>query len=307
MPPAGQPSDMPRPPLVTDHLEGETVETTVNLGGGDTVYCTPTRTLLYRADGLLSDESVQEFPHDVDRVGLEEGRRKSTIRLIDPEQTREFAVPAGHTDAVLEGVLGGILRATETIEQAEQVLGVFRFSELTLVLTDARVLKHVGSHVWGPDAENYPFAAATDISAEEGTHAVQLILEIDGRPQRVKIPADRAATVRRRIQEALFGYHDVDSLEEFREVVGAADAADSHPAGTDDGASTGDTATAGSEHEAVSSFDLEGSPGTDTTGTDVDVERRLAALEEAIQNQSELLERQQDVLEQLVEELRRGR
>lgn len=310
---AGQVSRMDRPELITASLDGETVETAVDLGGGDAVYCTPTRTLLYRADGLLSDESVEEFPHDVDRLDVVEGRRKTTVRLTDPERTREFTVPADHTDAVLEGLLGGILRAAGDIEPDEHVRAVYRFSELTLVLTDARLLRHVGSAVWGTDRETYPFADATGLSAEEGTHATQLVIEIDGRPQRLKLPADRAATVRRTVEEALFAYHDVDSRAEFDEAVGdvTAPSAAEEPSADALGAAVA-TGEEPSDQGggAVPSFDIE-TPAEPAAAVEeppaADIEARLAALEAAVERQADLIERQHDVLERLVEELRRGR
>lgn len=311
---------MDRPELVTARLDGEPVETTVDLGGGDAVFCTPTRTLLYRADGLLSDESVETFDHDADRVELVEGRRKATVRLIDPEGGREFTVPADRTDDVLAGLLAGVLRAAGDLEDGEALRAVYRFSELTLVLTDARLLKHVGSAVWGPDRESYAFADTTGISAEEGTHATQLVLRVGGRPQRVKLPPERAGAVRRQVERALFDHHGVDSRAEFDDRVGEAPAdvaAESAPASDPDLASGDDTPAAGDE--AVPSFDIEtppsasvaGDPGAGDVSADPDdsaaLESRLADLEAAVERQSTLLERQQDVLERLVEELRRGR
>lgn len=310
---------MDRPELVTARLDGEPVETTVDLGGGDAVYCTPTRTLLYRADGLLSDESVEVFASDVDRLELVEGRRKTTIRLIDPEESREFVVPADRTDQVLAGVLAGVLRVAGDREDGEALRTVYRFSELTLVLTDARLLKHVGSAVWGPDREVYPFADVTDIAAEEGTHATQLVLHVDGRPQRVKVPPERAAGVRRDIERALYDYHGVDSRAEFDELTPDPDETDDGAESVADAATASPSSAAGggfaygndppdAEGESVPSFDIETPPsaGVDVAD-DTDLEGRLAALEAAVERQSALLERQQEVLERLVEELRRGR
>ncbi len=64
------------PGIVQSTLDDEEIAAEVSLGGEDTLFITPTRTLVYRAEGLLSDESVDDFPHDADRLTLSEGRRK---------------------------------------------------------------------------------------------------------------------------------------------------------------------------------------------------------------------------------------
>jgi hypothetical protein len=55
------------PGIVESELDGEDVAASVSLGSEDVLYVTPTRTLIYRSDGLLSDESVEEYPHDAER------------------------------------------------------------------------------------------------------------------------------------------------------------------------------------------------------------------------------------------------
>lgn len=300
-------SAMDQPEIVATRLGGETVDTTVELGGGDAVYCTPARTLIYRADGLLSDESVQEFDHDIQRLELLEGRRKTTVRLTDVTGDSEFSIPADRTEPVLAGVLTGVLRTAGDIDPDEDVQAIYRFSELTLVLTDARLLKHVGSAVWGSDREAFPFADATGFAVEEGTHATQVILEIDGRPERIKLPADRAGSVQREIEDALFDYHDVDSRTAFEAEV-RTPGSETEGAAVEEPSSSSPGESVAGGVETVSSFDLE-APGTGAAADSAssDIESRLAALEAAIERQSELLENQQDLLERLVEELRRGR
>ncbi|MFB6171666.1 MAG: hypothetical protein ABEJ23_03980 [Haloarculaceae archaeon] len=304
---------MDLPALVADRLDGEAVVARVDIDG-DAVVTTPTRTLRYYANGLLRDESVEEFPHDVDRIDVVEGRRKSTIRLTDPEDEWEFTVPRSGTDDVLECVLTGVLRTADVVESDETVRDVYRFSELTLLVTGVRLLKHVGDAVWASDYETYPFADVTGLSFEEGAHNTQLILEVDGRPHRIKLPTDASGAVRRSVERALFEFYDVDDLDALNAAVAAdrdADAAADEP----------DDATARSPGTADSTDEIEGSveesfsiEGGDLAadapaGLDdpTDVDERLAALESQVERQADLLERQQDLLEQLVDELRRGR
>ena len=81
---------MSQPEIVQADLDDEDVVARVDLGGEDELYVTPTRTLLYRAEGLLSDESVEEYPHEAERVTVSEGRRKAKVTLdygLDGEKT----------------------------------------------------------------------------------------------------------------------------------------------------------------------------------------------------------------------------
>lgn len=300
--------DVPEP--VTDQLGEESVTTHVDLGGGDAVFTTPTRTLLYRSEGILRDESVETFPHDVDRLELSTGRRKVTIALSTPEDRWEFSVPGAAEREVLEAVLQGILREAGLVDPEESVRAVYRFSELTLVVTDARLFKHVGGAVWAPDHEELPFADATRVEFEAGTRNSQLVVALEGRTHRVKLPADDVDAVRRTVEEAFFDFHDVDSLAELNAKLAPEEDeeafdfdGESETAGAEDGQPAtdlrldvgGESTTSGDGHSTARDVDGE------------DVEARLAALEAAVEHQTELIEAQQDLLEQLVDELRRGR
>lgn len=303
---------MDRPELVGDHLGAESVVATVDLGGGDAVYTTPTRTLVYRSDGILRDESVEELPHDVDRVAVEEGRRKTTVRLSSPEERREFTVPESVADEVLEAVLAGVLRTAGHIGDDETVRAVYRFSELALVVTDARLVKHVGGAVWAPDHEVLPFADVTRLEFEEGTRTTQLVVEVGGRVHRIKLPSDRVDAVRRTVERAVFAFHDVDSLAALNERLAPAedpDAADTVDAASDgDRSDDADLSLDVDDSTARASESADDADETSDAGTvDEDVAARLDAVEAALERQAELLERQQETLEQLVDELRRGR
>lgn len=294
------------PPLVTERLDGESVETRVALGGDDAVFVTPSRTLVYRADGLLSDESVSAYPHDVERLELTDGRRKTTFELSYMDTAGKFAVPSDRTDAVLEPVLEGILAVTGVIDADERVRKAYRFSELTLIVTDGHLLKHVGGPLWDEDYESFAFADVTDLDTEEGNVATQLVIEVDGRPQRIKVSSDESRSVAHTVESAVLAFHGVDSVEALREATGRDDTdeedseefeeADIDPL-VDDGTADRDPAV-----DRVTSAEPR-SPG----GDDADVHERLAALEAAVERQNELLEEQRATIETLVEELRRGR
>ncbi|WP_247009776.1 DUF7115 domain-containing protein [Halorientalis litorea] len=225
------------PDLVRDALGGEEIQAGVNLGDEDTVCLTPTRTLLYRAEGLLSDEKVEEFPHDIERLAVSEGRRKTKFTLHYVDDARSFSVPSSRDTQVLELLFRGILRTAGVIEADENIAGAFRFSELAVVVTDARVVRHIGAAVWTDDYQVYPYADLTGLAFERGSVATEVVLEIDGRPQRVKTPNDQARKVQEVIEETAFEYHGVSSLEELNAAVGT-DETDA-PAEDDDGLGLG--------------------------------------------------------------------
>jgi hypothetical protein len=183
-------------------------------------WCSSPRTLVFRAEGLLSDESVSAYSHDAERVELRSGRRKTTFRLVYVDGARDFTVPSGDTHEVLVPVLTGVLRTAGVVGEGESVRGAYRFSELTLVVTDRRVVKHVGSAVWDDEFAVAPFADLTGLAFAEGSVATEISIAVDGYPQRVKVPNEHAGTVRRTIQEAAFEFHGVSSLAELEAAVG---------------------------------------------------------------------------------------
>ena len=215
------------PGIVQSTLDGEEIVTRVSLGGDDELFVSPSHTLLYRSDGLLSDESVDSFPHDADRLAVSEGRRKARFSLeYSLDGTREFTIPTGNTDAVLHPVLAGVLNGNGITDPGESVLQTYRFSELTVIVTSKRLVKHIGEAVWDGDFEEFAYADVTGLSFEPGSVATQVVLEVDGRQQRIKAPNENAAELEERLKQAIFAFHDVTSLEALHEKVGLEDDAD---------------------------------------------------------------------------------
>lgn len=269
------------PSLVRNRLGDEDIETAVSLGDEDVVCFTQSRTLLYRGEGLLSDEGVEVFSHDVETLEISEGRRKTKLLLEYVDGTESFTVPGRRSEAVLERLFDGILTTAGVIEPAESVTGVFRFSELTLVVTEARLGKHVGTPVWDADFEEYPYADVTGLSFEEGSVATQVVLSVDGRPERIKAPNDEAPVVRQTLQDALFAYHDVDSLAALNAAVGAEEDDKPDRSSGDEiglsggisplvgeGSDAGVGTDAAGEHTTQSAADARGRSGTEETGAD---------------------------------------
>jgi hypothetical protein len=209
---------MDLPDIVTSALgPEESVRTRIPLGGDDALLVTDDRTLVYRAEGLLSEESIDEFPHDAERLAVSVGRRNAKLALdygLDGEKT--LKVPAKRLSSVLEYVLAGVLDATGVLDPDEEVTHVFRFSELTLVITSKRVVKHIGEPVWDEDFEQFHYEDVTDLTFEEGSVATSIVLRLGDRQERFKAPNEQARAVREGLESVLLSFHDVGSLEELR-------------------------------------------------------------------------------------------
>ena len=259
------------PGIVADELgEDEAVATAVSLGGDDRLFVTPERSLVYRAGGVLSDESVESLPHDVERLTLSEGRRKATLGLeYAVDSDRELAVPLDRVEAVLQPLLAAVLRAGGVTTPGERVHRVFSFSELTLVVTDERLFKHVGAALWDDDHEAIPFDAVTDLSYEEGSVATGVVLTVDGRVERMKTPNDRLPEVREVVESALLAARDADSVADLGD--------DTNDADDTDDASTVDPGAAVADFGGVDALDAGADDTTDddaspapATDTDTD-------------------------------------
>ncbi|MFA9416788.1 hypothetical protein [Natrinema sp. HArc-T2] len=295
------------PGIVTATLDGEEIAARVSLGGDDELFITPTRTIVYRSDGLLSDESADDYPHDADRLTLSDGRRKTKFVLeyaLEGEQA--FTVPSSVTDDVLHPVLAGVLSGNGITTPGETVVKTYRFSELTLIITSDRLVKHIGGAVWDGDYEEYHFDDVTKLAFEDGSVATQIVLTVGGRPERIKAPNEEANDLRERLKRALFEYHDVSSLEELNETVGedddepsrdsavdfgsGVDPLDADPPAPDDHDDTTDTTddTAGAQSDPLADSDSDGvttaDPGHQSTTNDGRQGRKSHAVSESADN-----------------------
>jgi hypothetical protein len=334
------------PGIVQSVLGGEDILDRIQLGGGDELFVTDAASVLYRSEGLLSDESISRCPHGADRVSVSSGRRKPSIAFeYTLEDDAEITVPEDAIDDVLPPVLAGVLRANDVIDADESVIELYRFSELALVLTDRRLIKCVDEAVWDDECEVYSFADVTNLTFETGSVATQLVLTVNGRKRRIKTPNKAADDIRERLQQALFAFHDVDSLDEFNATFGPDDPSTPSGEAEPDGFAFGDAdsleTTGGDDHNELGALEraLEGGgegdtqtepagdaatllgsgttspePADETTAeagaespSDDKLFERLDALEQAVEEQGQRLEEQQRTIEQLIEELRNVR
>ncbi len=314
---------MDLPGTVSSVVGDESVAARVELGGEDLLLVTPTRTVVYRAEGLLSDESVTEYGHDVDRIAVEESRRKANVRLdYGTDGERTLSLPRSRVDDALHPMMAGVLVAAGVADPGETVTNTFRFSELTVVVTSARLVKHVGSAVWDGGYKQYPYDDVTDLQFEEGSHGTAVVLVTGDRQERFKTPNDRARELREALVGAVLDYHGNDDLASFRaaRAVDLDDATRSpddggmtvdelSPLGGDDGERA--PADGANEPTPAPALDVvgEGAPADDDRGgrSDADLAAEVRALREAVEAQREAVEAQRELLDQLIEELRRGR
>ncbi|WP_324663882.1 DUF7115 domain-containing protein [Haloarcula sediminis] len=309
------------PDLVRKELGDEEIQAGVTLGDEDAVCFTPTRTLVYRGEGLLSDEKVDAYPYDFERLTISEGRRKTKFTLVYTDGKRDFGVPGSRTDAVLERLIEGALRVSNAIGAEERVTGVFRFSELTLVITEKRLLKHLGSVSWDSDFEAYPFDAVTGLEFEKGSVATAIVFSVNDRPERIKAPSDQAPAVRKTLQEALFAFHEVSSLADLNAKVagdpeeepeesgglGLESGIDPLVSSEDDGNEATETSTAADAATSATAARPVAEQPSDTDGDIAALEQQVAELTAAIERQNERIEAQDETIQALIEELRQGR
>jgi hypothetical protein len=328
------------PDLVRDRLGDETIETAVNLGDEDVACFTPSRTLVYRGDGLLSDEAVSAYSHDVERLDVAEGRQKVKFVLQYVGGDKSFTVPDSRADAVLERLVDGILGTVGVLDDGESVAGVFRFSELTLTVTDARLVKQIGEPVWDDDFEEFHYDDVTGLSFEEGSVATQIVLSTSGRTERIKAPSDEAPLFRQTLTGALFDYHDVGSLEALNQrletrtddddetdrdqagdiglddglspLVGGDDTGAEAGAGAeqDSGSPAGGSASAAGENEGSTGLDAAPSTGSIEPGSVAESADRvdpeaIDAIQEQLDTLAGAVKRQNELLEQQQETMSR--
>ncbi|MFW6320760.1 MAG: DUF7115 domain-containing protein [Halohasta sp.] len=266
---------MSLPELLESELDGEPSVAEVELGGEDVLVVTPSRTVVYRADGLLSDESIESYPHNAERLDLSVGRRKAKLTLdygLDGSETLAF--PAKRVERVLHPVTAGVISAAGITDPGETVHKTFRFSDLTLIVTSQRVIKHIGSAVWDTDFEEFEYEGLTDVDVEEGSVATSIVLAHDGRQTRFKTPNSDARAVHETIVNAVCTFHGVSSIEELREAMADQEDGDGEAV---DRLDFGDGPDPLSAEPGELDSEPENATNADSAGGDATIDEELAA------------------------------
>jgi len=101
--------------------------------------------------------------------GLDGSPQGETHPRLRPQRRRDnLGTDRPNADDDSTRVLAGVLSATGVTDPGESVIQTFRFSELTLVVTSERLVKHVGSAVWDEEFEEFAYADITDLDFEGG-------------------------------------------------------------------------------------------------------------------------------------------
>lgn len=295
---------MSLPDAVQTVLGDEPALDRIVLTGEDELIVTPTRSLRYHAEGILNDESVEEFPHGAERLSVSTGRRTARISLeYGPDGERTLSVPAGRLEDVLHSLLAGILSATGITDPDERAIETFRFNELTVVVTAERLIEHVGEAVWDGEFETIEFADATGITVEQGSVATGIVLTAAGRRKRIKVPNERARVFEECVRKAIREHHGIDSVDEL-------EVAESVP--VDPGPAVGGVEPLALERPTEDRSDGEHSSGSPESNandpdpiTGTNLEAQLDRLVETVEKQEALLARQRRTIGELREALTR--
>ena len=297
---------MDLPALVERVIDDEPPETVLALGEDDLAVFTSDELLFYRGESLLRDAELSRYPTNAVGLRVQPGRRKSTIVIDYQTEQRQFTVQNSHADRVVERLLAGILTTTGVIDGDESLGGVYRFSDLTVVVTETKLLKQIGTDIWGGEYDAFPFEQVDALSFERGRIATQVVLSVDGRSERIKAPHEEAPHLRQTLTDALLSFHGDESLEAFnaqsesqqstRSAVSAVALDESIPPLIES-----ETTRQTSQPKALQSVG-----GRDTAITDEpDSTPQLTALARTVERQQELLEQQAARIDALERKLNR--
>jgi hypothetical protein len=327
------------PTVLQEAIGDEEIADTLKLGGEDLLVFTPSHCICYRADGLLSDESVSKFRYDITGLSIDVGRR-STDLVFDygHEGTEQLGVPNDQAEAAIQAFLTFTLRSTDEIEDDEAIAEVFRIDELALLLTEHRYVKHVGTAVWESDADVVPYQDIWDVDLEQGSVGAQVVVRTMDGVDRIKASSADAEGIHASLSDAVCTAHGVDTLDDIEPPEEPADesgaeqpsAEDDGPSlpplqgtsadgGTTSGRSLGSSQSAGerpddaravARRQSASTGGADGAKGGGDASEPIDlspIEDRLDDIEEAVEETNERLDEHREAFEQLVDELRRGR
>lgn len=292
------------PTAVEEALGDETVSERVSLKGEDALFLTPTRTIHYSSEGFLSDEAVESYPHDAERIDVREKRRKTIITLdYGTDGERSLTVPGSALDDALEPIVTGVFRETGVIEPGESIVGFYRFGELTLVVTADRLVKHVGTAIWDEEYVTVAFADIRGMETEQGNVASQLVLKTSGRTERIKTPNEGFRKVEETIRNALYEYYDVPDQAAFEAAVAPEDEGES--AAEEPASEAEEPADAAAESESNADSEevvFVSAAGIDPSALREELDELEAAIDEqeaTIESQLALLSKQRSRIESL--------
>lgn len=270
----------------------------VALDGHRSLYVTPAKAVTFRERSLFTEESVDVYPTDIDRLLLEEGKRQSTVTFEYPDgQSSSLELPTEAMAPALKALLASATRATGAIPTDETILDLYRFNELTVILTDRRLLKHVGWAMWAASHDQIDYTDVRNIRVEQGQVSTGVNIDTDDGSDRLKIPHDTADDFVARLKSAVCDFHGIDDIGVLR---GDPDAGKPDPEPDLDRLrplSVGDPDEDDTDEFPDDRF---------TLASDHAIDERIDELETAIERQEAELESLRQALEELRDDLSRG-
>lgn len=268
----------------------------VELDDHRTLFITPSRIIAYRESSLLTEESVDTYDTAIERLGLEEGKKHVTVTFeYNNQAQQELQLPQQTMRKALKALLASVVRATNVVESDESIKDLYRFNELTIVVTDRRLIQHLGTALWAQPHTSIEYEAIRGINTEVGTVSTGVIIETTESTERLKVPQDTADQFVSMIEQSVCEYHDVSSLGILR---GDPDAGEPAPEPDLDRLrplQVGDETKSDIEYGTVEE--------QSTPTTEEEVADRLEELTDVVERQQEQLENTMETLEQLKSEL----
>ena len=209
------------PSLLSDSIkEGEKIVSRVLIASGTHMVTTTERVFIHREEGIINNEIFEEYSLGVDQISVFSDRRKARIVLnYGLEGTREFSVYAKYYDRIVDPLVRGVIKATRVVEPGELIRQVYRYGQLTIVLTDKQFLKHIGVALWSRDYESYQYEDIARIDIEKGGASAEILIEYKGRMHRIKTDKERARLVCVQARNGLALYRGFKDYQEYEKMI----------------------------------------------------------------------------------------
>lgn len=210
---------MELPDVISDLiLDDETILSRTLISNGVELIVTSTRLFLYRGVGLINTESFEEYKLNVDRISISLDRKKAQI-ILDYGINRpsvEFQAHRKYLDMIYDPLIRGAIHANNTLQQRESIKKICRKGELTIVLTNMKILKHIGTSLWDIDFESFDLETISKIYVDAGGISSELIIESNNRLHRIKTTANIAQSLCDSSINELISFHNFPTYSEFQ-------------------------------------------------------------------------------------------
>lgn len=209
------------PGLLSDSIrEEEKIVSRVLVASGTNMITTNERVFIHREEGIINNEIFEEYSLDVEQISVFSDKRKARVVLsYGLEGTREFSVYAKYYERVVDPLVRGVIKATGVVEPGELIRHVHRYGQLTIVLTDKQVLKHIGIALWSRDYESYRHEDIARIDIETGGASAEILIEYKGRIHRIKTDKERARRICVQARNCLALYRDCIDYQEYEKKI----------------------------------------------------------------------------------------